>query len=174
METKPFIKTEKSEETLPSDASLLVPLFEVPIKVENGEDVNYPEDYSLVECKEEPDVSFEEVTAMPLATDTQSKQNARKRKAFTNTEDTDSAPECVEIPKYSVLAAKAKREKLLENQKRQNALGKRKRKRSIVSPPAIKSDTVSVIPVKISEAEKFMIGWPSLTVDLVDVNSLKK
>lgn len=213
LEIKPFIKTEKSDETLPTDASLLVPLFEVPIKVENSVDysleqevpikvendeiMNCPGGYSLVKCKEEPDVHLEEEIAMPVATDNQPKHNARKRKAFTNAEDTESATECIEtdsapeclhttdsiksdrekrtkIPKYSVLAAKVKREKLMENQKRQNASRKSKRSCSIVSSAAVVSDTASVIPVKISEAKKFMIGWPTLTVDLVDVNSLTK
>ncbi len=90
------IKTEKLEET--SDRSLLVPLFEIPMELQN----QYPTDcdFSMVKCKEEPEEHFE-ITEMPCTTQDMApqkpKQKPRKRKHdVREAEDTDSATECFE------------------------------------------------------------------------------
>lgn len=173
LELESIIKTEKSdsEESIQSEKSLLIPLFEESMK-----EVNCQEDFSFVKCKEEPEAHMEEITAVPLLIDNYSQQNARKRKTCDNDigEETDSAPERLESKIENTIKMKRKRSKKILNIRRFERKSKRgkmnrKIKRSGISSPAVKSQkNVSVIPVKISEAKKFMTKWPTLTVDLID------
>lgn len=115
---------------------------------------------------------------MPLST-IQPKRNARKRKACNSDdifEDTDSAAEqgvgsifgnsSKNFSEKQRLSAKPKREEIKRKKQRQKVL----EERSKTSSEAIVSKKkVAVIPVKISEAKKFMSAWPRLTVDLVDI-----
>lgn len=181
LELESIIKTEisESEETIQSEKSLLIPLFEESMKDVKSRDFNCQEDFSFVKCKEEPEVHMEEITTMPLLIDNYSvtsQQKSRKRKTCDNDigEETDSAPERLQSKIENTTKMKRKRRKILNIRSvvRKSKRGKmtRKIKRSRISSLAGKSQkNVSVIPVKISEAKKFMTKWPTLTVDLVDI-----
>lgn len=168
LQIKSIIKTEKLDETISSDKSFLMPLFEES----KSEEVNIPDDFSLVKCKQEPDLHLEEVTASPFSMDDQSVQpkgEMRKRKQYTthNAEystETDSAPECKQNKKSkAIVRPKRKLIAKSKGKKCENVPNRKRSKRRSQSP------IVPVIPVKISKANKFMNGWPSLSVNLVDI-----
>ncbi|XP_037032628.1 uncharacterized protein LOC119071719 isoform X2 [Bradysia coprophila] len=180
------IKTEKPEETILSDRSLLVPLYEELIN-------EVRDDISLVKCKQEPEEHFE-MTTLPLSTDNglkKSNRPAKKRNFETNNgsgDETDSAPECLQTStdameerrrtfeefvalerqrqEKATRIAKVKdteKERKTMRSKRSKAIGHRKAKKNL-APKMVPRK-----PIKLSRANKLIKQWPSLTVDLIDI-----
>lgn len=177
------IKTEQLEpEESIDEQSLLVPLYEEPIKQESN--FNCPDDFPFVKCKEEPEVHIEEITAMPLSIE-QPQRKAKKRKARDSGEETDSAPERLElksersnkrsirtwrshwknVENIETIAPKSERAKT--NKKIQRSMARKKRTKIRSTTDKSKD---AAIPVKISEAKALMKEWPMLTVDLIDID----
>ncbi|KAG4076528.1 hypothetical protein HA402_011344 [Bradysia odoriphaga] len=178
------IKTEKPEEPILGDRSLLVPLYEELIN-------DARDDILPVKCKQEPEEHFE-ITAVPLSTENGleiSNRRAKKRNFEGNDgggDETDSAPECFEtltdatgkrrltFEEYAALEQqrreKAKRiakVKDAENERkiiRSKAIGNRKVKKNVARKMAPGKK------IKLSRANKLIKQWPSLSVDLVDIN----
>lgn len=179
LDTEPVIKNEKSNEEITNEKSLLIPLFEVMVNDIKNEANNSLNGFPLVKCKEEPEEHMEDITARSFSLDNDfvsTEERSRKRKPIDQCldEDTDSATETL-LEEAPVKKAKQKRIELKNMRLTKNTTHETKKTvRSKYGVRKTKRDNKSpVIPVKISEAKKFMEGWKTLSINIVDLSNFK-
>lgn len=170
-EPEPVIKQETPDEPNPNETSLLVPLFEMLVNEVKNEVKNSS-------AKPRPRKrKAEKITATPLSLDnfyvSPQSRNGKSVDEWVD-EDTDSASETLSLSaKRSIKRKRIQLKKVgLTKRARQ---GKGRTERSKVRARKIKRrKKSSVIPVKLSEAKHFMEGWPTLSVDVVDLCSFNQ